>query len=284
MGSMHSGLGFRDYDSGSFEPERRGGGGGRGGFGGRGRGGFRSRGRGGGGPRSQDGRHFKKSYSDEVKESVGELYSKGFKFQDDDDEKLWKLPPPDKFFKSELFEVPRLLEVKRQLNETKSKLNTKELLSWHKHTNFTNRAGLVIGALRRDFSPELCTQAWAKLHEMLWKYKNIVPPEVTKFNSVHLCEAPGAFVASLNHFIRSHRTDCIWRWKAVTLNPYFEENNLIALIDQDRVCSSVCVCVCGGGLWHVLYTCTGGGGVTALLECSQMAVAGIIDIMYRALT
>lgn len=78
-------------------------------------------------------------------------------------------------------------------------------------------------------------QGWTKLHEILWSFINVVPESQLKFNSVHLCEAPGAFVASLNHFLGTHRMDCSWRWKAFTLNPYYEGNSLLSLIDQDKV-------------------------------------------------
>lgn len=71
----------------------------------------------------------------------------------------------------------------------------------------------------------------------------MVPETGLHFNSVHLCEAPGAFVASLNHFLGTHRKDCSWKWRAFTLNPYYEGNNFLSLIDQDKVCR------CEEGKW-----------------------------------
>ena len=62
-----------------------------------------------------------------------------------------------------------------------------------------------------------------------------MPESELKLNSVHLCEGPGAFVASLNHFLSTHRMDCSWKWKACTLNPYYEGNSFVSLIDQDKV-------------------------------------------------
>lgn len=138
--------------------------------------------------------------------------------------------------KEKPFSVSELLDVKAQLNATKEKLDSKEITSWHKHTNFTNRSGTVVPKLRSDCQPEMCTQGWTKLHEILWSF-NIVSPTASRFNSVHLCEAPGAFVASLNHFLKTHRTDCEWKWRAMTLNPYYEGNSLAALNDQDKFMS-----------------------------------------------
>ena len=194
--------------------------GGRGGYRGRGGGdgGFRGRGRGGFRPRS--GLGFKKSYSDEVREEVENLFTKKFRFKDEHEE--WTLPATDTMFKEEPFIIRRLIKLKEQLNSTKEKLNDKEMMSWHRHTYFTNRAGIVLPAVRRDYNPEMCTQGWAKFHEILLHYGSLVSEATTKLHSVHLCEAPGGFIASLNHFLKTHRMDCDWWWRAMTLNPYYE--------------------------------------------------------------
>ena len=184
-------------------------------------GGSNYRGRGGrGGFRPRPGLGYKKSYSDEVREDVQELFSKKFSFKDEHEE--WGLPPAHSMFKEGLFAVKRLLKLKEQLNATKERLNDKEMISWHRHTFFTNRSGIVVSAVRRDFNPEMCTQGWVKLHEILLQYGALVSEDTTRLHSVHLCEAPGGFVASLNHFLRTHRMDCDWNWRGMTLNPYYE--------------------------------------------------------------
>ena len=48
----------------------------------------------------------------------------------------------------------------------------------------------------------MCTQAWCKFHEVLGTYPSIAELSAAReLNTVHLCEAPGAFIASLNHFL-----------------------------------------------------------------------------------
>lgn len=192
-----------------------------------------SRGRGRGGSRSRSGLGYQKSYSDEVREEVEELFGKKFRFKDEHDQ--WILPEADTMFQDEPFEVSRLLKLKEQLNSTKAKLDDKEVISWHRHTNFSNRAGIIISAVRRDFNPEMCTQGWVKFHEILLQYASLVPESATKLHSMHLCEAPGGFVASLNHFLKTHRSDCEWLWRAMTLNPYYEG------VVQLPVCMYMCV-------------------------------------------
>lgn len=143
----------REYDGGHF-------GGGRGGRGG----GTRWRGRSGfgfGSPEKGGGRSsfVQKSYSEEVHEHVEQLYNKKFKFHDDFHE--WKLPDPSLLFhggqREPPFQIPKLLDLKKTLNATKSKLDNKEMISWTKHTAFTNRSEVVLRMLRRDYNPELCT-------------------------------------------------------------------------------------------------------------------------------
>lgn len=53
-------------------------------------------------------------------------------------------------------------------------------------------------------------QAWLKFYEIVNAYP-IVPLDVegeeghVPFNSVHLCEAPGAFILALNHYLALNR-------------------------------------------------------------------------------
>ncbi len=60
-------------------------------------------------------------------------------------------------------------------------------------------------ARRKKVEPEMCTIAFAKMYEMLEAYQLVryYPDHGNKFNSLHLCEAPGAFICATNHFIKS---------------------------------------------------------------------------------
>lgn len=68
---------------------------------------------------------------------------------------------------------------------------------------------------------ELCTTAWAKMYESIVTFdllpgSGTLPSDSTAavgrvegggpaVGTVHLCEAPGAFISATNHFIRSQR-------------------------------------------------------------------------------
>ena len=62
--------------------------------------------------------------------------------------------------------------------------------------------GLVRRCVQRTRCAEMCTQAWCKFHEVLGTFPAIAElPAARELDTIHLCEAPGAFVTSLNHFL-----------------------------------------------------------------------------------
>jgi len=107
--------------------------------------------------------------------------------------------------------------LKSDLNEIKSQLDNFPLKVWHSHTHRMNITSTVLSAVKSLGRPEFCSQAWAKMFEILCFY-NVIPENVidsavelenkrfkgarVAFDSVHLCEAPGAFISALNHFIK----------------------------------------------------------------------------------
>jgi len=128
-----------------------------------------------------------------------------------------------------------LQDMKQELNTVKSKLNNLQLNKWHRHTKRMNPAGMITQALRSQVKPELLTQAWEKFHECFHTFK-LGPKRNAEgdFNTLHLCEAPGAFVTSLNHAMVSSSPDTCWNWVATTLNPHYEGNSMGFMINDDR--------------------------------------------------
>ncbi|GIZ04172.1 cap-specific mRNA [Caerostris extrusa] len=55
------------------------------------------------------------------------------------------------------------------------------------------------------------------------------------FKSLHLCEAPGAFISALNCYLCNYHPRIHWEWKANTLNPYYEDLNIKTVISDDRL-------------------------------------------------
>ncbi|XP_041770076.1 cap-specific mRNA (nucleoside-2'-O-)-methyltransferase 2 [Anopheles merus] len=144
------------------------------------------------------------------------------------------LPPLDTLYSGPPYTVPALEEQKRRLNEVKNRLNDFEISDWHQHTRKRSSLLPILNELRYRIRAEFVTQAFAKLYECVSAYE-LIDGQQQELYSVHLCEAPGAFVTGLNHYIRLHcapRTK--WTWFACTLNPHYEGNCPGNMIPDDR--------------------------------------------------
>ncbi|XP_044056215.1 cap-specific mRNA (nucleoside-2'-O-)-methyltransferase 2 [Siniperca chuatsi] len=151
----------------------------------------------------------------------------------------WRIPDPNAVLRYSAEKHCRLQALKASLNAVKNQLSDKDVQVWHQHTNSTNRAGKVIAAVRSAANAEICTQAWCKFFEILGTF-TLLPEEALQngeLNTVHLCEAPGAFITALNHYIKTSESTryCDWNWAANTLNPYHEANGGSTTIADDRL-------------------------------------------------
>ena len=144
-------------------------------------------------------------FSPEIRAKVSCLFVKKFTYDASNEDNVWKLPHSEDLFKSDSWKDPILQDIKSKLNQIKGKLSDIDINLWHAHTQNMNGAGDVINQIKRCIHPELCTQAWCKFHEIVNSFP-IVPWGMEKrdtFSSLHLCEAPGAFITSLNHYLES---------------------------------------------------------------------------------
>jgi hypothetical protein len=64
-----------------------------------------------------------------------------------------------------------------------------------------NPASTIVPYLREKLNIEIGTQAWAKMFEILSNFDLINHLNNQKLITLHLCEAPGAFISALNHFL-----------------------------------------------------------------------------------
>ncbi|XP_068116920.1 cap-specific mRNA (nucleoside-2'-O-)-methyltransferase 2 [Hyperolius riggenbachi] len=162
------------------------------------------------------------------------LFRKRFTY---DKQASWQLPGAFEILTSEHKEFDHLLSQKESLNGVKNLLSDKKLDDWHRHTSFTNKAGRIVPEVRRQANAELCTQAWCKFHEIVATYPLIPDSAIWSYeiNTIHLCEAPGAFISSLNHYLKTKGVRGDWNWVANTLNPYHEANDGLMMIADDRL-------------------------------------------------
>ncbi|XP_045522990.1 cap-specific mRNA (nucleoside-2'-O-)-methyltransferase 2 isoform X2 [Pieris brassicae] len=171
--------------------------------------------------------------SEDFDEELHDLFNKKYQFSFNCE---WKLPDQESWFSAPSWKVAGLETLKSRLNFHKSQLNDFSIEEWSSHTRRRNPAGEVSWKVRCLVNPEFLTQAWTKFYECACTY-NIIPLEATeekKMVSLHLCEAPGAFITSLNHFLKQHKNNIQWKWLASTLNPYYEGNSTSNMISDDR--------------------------------------------------
>lgn len=198
--------------------------------------------------------------SDLERRLVESQFEKTFSYKKDDSEDYKLLVAGEEL--CSVWTVPEYIAVKNELNRLKNNLNDKDMLSWHEHTRNVNLAGNIGSEIRAHMKPELCTQAWCKFYEIASRYLKF--EDLQGLVSVHLCEAPGAFVTSLNQYLYTKGHEFEWEWLATTLNPYYEGNSIRQMIDDDKFIR------CTFGNWYF-----GQDGTGNLM--SQDNLKGLVD-------
>ena len=124
----------------------------------------------------------------------------------------------------------KLLESRAKLNYYKRVMDTKPsqifsvknygrnnyLFTWESLAKLMNVHEKLKITLIKKFNAEMVTNAWIKMYEILNMHKNLIPNKPT-IKTFHLCEAPGAFIAALNHYL-SNRNQTL-DWYAQTIKP-----------------------------------------------------------------
>lgn len=159
-------------------------------------------------------------------------------------EDRYALPPEHELFPTDgsdaFVMTERTKKAKVRLGDTKSSLDGYDFRAWGDHTTITEETAAVSRKLRSPgLEVEMSTVAWAKMYEMLHFHYLLPPrsaelPRSTPINTVHICEAPGAFISATNHFLKTQGYEN-WNWIGNSLHPYYEGNDLEMMIDDDRL-------------------------------------------------
>lgn len=146
----------------------------------------------------------------------------------------------DVLFCNESFYVEKASSISVGLNNIKNELDSKELRLWNNHTRMTLLTGQVVAMLRNRYEIEMATVAWTKMYEILCSFHLVGVTDIENhfFYSLHICEAPGAFICALNHYIQSKFKNTRWDWLACTFNPYHRDNLAESMIDDDAFISA----------------------------------------------
>ncbi|XP_060524051.1 cap-specific mRNA (nucleoside-2'-O-)-methyltransferase 2 [Cylas formicarius] len=166
----------------------------------------------------------------EFRDKYPQYFNKLYEFQKT---AMWVLPR--QCFSNARFKMPEFEVMKNELNEIKGKLGSVDLVQWSYYTRTRDISGYVLNYIRKKINPELLTQAWCKFYEILNTFGIVKENDNEIFRTVHLCEAPGAFISALNHYLVLHYPDIQWEWIANSLNPYYEGNLISEMIPDDRL-------------------------------------------------
>lgn len=127
--------------------------------------------------RNYGGHNF--SLTDEEKrliyEGNNELFHKKKNFPKAEALKEKGLLLSDNLFKTDRWEIEKLIRMKEKLNNTRNQLNEKDIKVWKQHTSKTNRTGRIVWPLRSRNHIEMCTNAWIKMAEIFSNYENLIP-------------------------------------------------------------------------------------------------------------
>jgi len=129
--------------------------------------------------------------------------------------------------------IKTLHENKRRLNNAKRKIDTNEqfvdnnidsgIIDWNKLTDCLDLHRSLKRTISWNYKTEMVTNAWMKLYEIL-ETEKIAINHKTSYKTFHLCEAPGAFILSTNHYLKSNTPVSSYEWYAQTLNPFNSKN------------------------------------------------------------
>ena len=122
--------------------------------------------------------------------------------------------------RAELNYFKRIMDTKPSqifMTRRDKKWNQGYLLTWEGLTRQMDEFHGLIPKLRQEFGAEMVTNAWLKLYEIMNLAGDLIPADRAVVKSFHLCEAPGAFIAAINHYVanRNQRVD----WYGQTLKP-----------------------------------------------------------------
>jgi 23S rRNA U2552 (ribose-2'-O)-methylase RlmE/FtsJ len=88
-----------------------------------------------------------------------------------------------------------------------------DITLWENVINKTDHTNSVRKTIKNNMGGEMVTNAWLKMYEMLSYF-----PQINISKTFHLCEAPGAFVAATNHFLKTKNIKFDWYAQTLGIN------------------------------------------------------------------
>lgn len=127
------------------------------------------------------------------------------------------------YYKRVMDTKPSKIFANNRYDERKS-----HLLTWESLITKIDPQPRLKQMIKNEYHGEMVTNAWLKIYEMLNLFDDLIPNQKA-IKTFHLCEAPGAFISAINHYLdnRNQKLD----WYAQTLKPNLDQKSNMALDD-----------------------------------------------------
>lgn len=122
-----------------------------------------------------------------------------------------KLPETMAKMKIDLRHYKRCLDARpsKIMDDKYSGLTENIFFTWENAVRCLESKYSLIRLIQKKYGGEIVTNAWLKMHEIL--HQTEILQGVNHVRGMHLCEAPGAFVSAVNHYVKTHGGKYDWR-------------------------------------------------------------------------
>lgn len=124
--------------------------------------------------------------------------------------------------------------IKRKLNISKRYIDTREqsvlnnpesnVINWKKLSDDVDFFRNLKKVITWKTNAEMAGPSWIRFYEIL-DTENLFDKNIDSLKTFHICEAPGSYIGSLNHYIKTNTNIKNFDWYAQTLNPKLSNNN-----------------------------------------------------------
>ena len=122
-------------------------------------------------------------------------------------------------------------KITKLFNEAMSSINTRNIKTWDiekKRSRYYNKSDYNLDKLKDIVSKKFnngfyISQAWLKMYEICELF-NIISKKKKVLNTMHICELPGNFISSINHYIKTKTKIKEFNWIGQSLNPNHKDN------------------------------------------------------------
>lgn len=116
-----------------------------------------------------------------------------------------------------------LIDLENNLKISKRYIDTRDSKKWYHLTKHIYIYEKLKNFLRDHFTQHNTSRAFLKMYEMLFTF-DLLNKNNKTHHTFHVCELPGQFIVSTNHYLKTATKNKIFNWKGQSLNPNSDIN------------------------------------------------------------